>query len=700
MKPFPFLPVDICIIVTVGFFFLTLTLSEALKHNYYTKRDERSLIGPLGFPFGFLETGSYNLTVFDFQLSVPKKRHKHETHSRLLIDNGDSSESDTDSQSPSPMLSEVLDNIKGVGFLLKKFEDEASFNHYIAQVHSDPTLCVFQQYIDLKEADTMDDTIAQFYQDDGGFQYGDDIFQYDDYSGDYGINDDYNGDYDDDYDENFRRRVSKRQQVQRPRPRQLNNRILDEEGELQEQGYGEVIDAVQDGIYLDMLPRSRWRPHSPSVAYNFEAGQAGFYFLIYQVCYKDNSVENQKNENNFLDIHSRFELDFHFSNINMFGRKSYLSVGEMVLPYLFFCFSLLYAICLYLWFSNIRFIKDGKLGYFDVGDASSAGAVTISGNKFIPATPTIYPIHYLMGFLLTLKTLSLFFESIRYHYLGVTGHAMFFSAVYYTFAFLKGITLFTVIVLIGSGWSFVKPFLSEREKKMIFGVLILQVLNNIAIVILTQETEGENSFERWTAVLHLIDILCCCAVLLPIVWQVNQLEKNMEQNQHKEDDNDQRKGLEEDSFLDDNRFDDDEHIPEDEFDEIPMDEKNASNSENSGGDKNAAGGPSDSRMAAKLKLFRSFYILVIAYIYMTRIVVYLFAATLNYKHTWVRIFVVELTTLLFYTTVGYMFRPMNENPYLHLRRRQDSDALIASGEGQAAQVEMRKIDPATKISLD
>merc|ERR1712238_93458 len=169
-----------------------------------------------------------------------------------------------------------------------------------AQVHADPTLCVFQQYIDLKEADTMDDTIAQFYQDD--------------YSGDYGIDDDYHDDYHDDY-ENFRRRVSKRQQVQRPRPRQLNNRILDEEGELQEQGYGEVIDAVQDGIYLDMLPRSRWRPHSPSVAYKFEAGQAGFYFLIYQVCYKDNSVEHQKNENNFLDIHSRFELDFHFSNI-------------------------------------------------------------------------------------------------------------------------------------------------------------------------------------------------------------------------------------------------------------------------------------------------------------------------------------------------------------------------------------------------
>jgi hypothetical protein len=220
-----------------------------------------------------------------------------------------------------------------------------------------------------------------------------------------------------------------------------------------------------------------------------------------------------------------------------------------------------------------------------------------------------------------------------------------------------------------------------------------------AIVVLTQETEGETSFDTWTAILHLVDIICCCAVLIPIVWQVNQLEKNIEQNQHKaggggDGDEPMEGSAEEDSFLNDNRFDvdDDEHIPEDEFDEIPMDERNASNSEN-GGVKGSGGGPNDARMAAKLKLFRSFYILVIAYIYMTRIVVYLFAATLDYKHTWVRIFVVELTTVLFYTTVGYMFRPMNENPYLHLRRKQDS-------EGQVAQVEMRKIDPATKISLD
>ena len=97
----------------------------------------------------------------------------------------------------------------------------------------------------------------------------------------------------------------------------------------------------------------------------------------------------------------------------------------------------MYAICLYLWISNIRLIKDGKSGYFDVGDLPASSALTISGNKFIATTPTIYPIHYLMGFLLVLKTLSLLFESIRFHYLRVIGHALFFSAVYYTFAFLK-----------------------------------------------------------------------------------------------------------------------------------------------------------------------------------------------------------------------------------------------------------------------
>jgi len=652
-----------CLWLVVAVAFLALLPTEALKHNYYTRRDDRSLIGPLGFPFGFLDTGHYNLTVFDFQLSPTKKPHKHDSHShsRSLA-----AKDDTNCDSRTEMcLSDVLDNIKGVGFLLKKFEDEAAFNRYIAYIQDDPDRCIFQKYLDSKEKDmyVTDDSLEDdftFDDDyDEGAQFLDDDVLYDDFeAGDDGP----------------------RSRHQRRKLKLKRN--LDEE----QDGSGEVINAVQDGIYLDMLPRSHWKPNQASVAYDFRPGEAGFYFLMYQVCHKIDDGGSQNLNENIFDIHSRFELDFHFSNKDMFNHISYLSRGEMNLPWLFFAFSLMYAVCLYVWHSNIQLIKGGKPGYFDIGDGLGTAPPTIPGVSATPASPTIYPIHYLMGFLLALKFFSLLFEAIRYHYLRVTGHAVFFSAVYYSFAFLKGITLFTVILLIGSGWSFVKPFLTEREKKMILGVLILQVINNLAIVVLTQETEGEISFDRWTAILHLVDILCCCAVLMPIVWQVNQLEKNMEQNQHKgeEDNEDGIIGAEEDSFINKNndRFLEDDRISENEIDGISNNDVESS-----------ATLVPDARMVAKLKLFRSFYILVIAYIYMTRIAVYLFAATLNYKHTWIPVFVVELTTIFFYTAVGYMFRPMNENPHMHIRNRKSVDSGVS-------QVEMRKIDPGTKSALD
>jgi hypothetical protein len=225
---------------------------------------------------------------------------------------------------------------------------------------------------------------------------------------------------------------------------------------------------------------------------------------------------------------------------------------------------------------------------------------------------------------------------------------------------------------------------------MIMAILVLQVVNNIAIVVLTQETEGERSFDRWTAVLHLVDILCCCAVLIPVVWQVNQLEKNMEQDQHNDDDDEEETA----NLFDED--DDDDHVPEDEFENpAPISNGSVFHDGRRRTSTTSTRIP-DARLASKLKLFRTFYILVVGYIYITRIVVYLFATTLNYKHTWVRYFVVESVTIAFYATVGYLFRPMNENPYLHIRRRQD----VATGKGQGKEVELRKIDPSTKASLD
>jgi G protein-coupled receptor 107 len=237
------------------------------------------------------------------------------------------------------------------------------------------------------------------------------------------------------------------------------------------------------------------------------------------------------------------------------------------------------------------------------------------------------------------------------------GHAEFWAFVYYFFTFIKGVFLFTVILLIGTGWSFLKPFLNDAEKKVICLVLTLQVINNIALVILTNETTGEFGFSKWNATLHLVDILCCCAVLIPIIWQVNSLEKSLlgsggsSNNISNNQDGDNEAVEQQDKHQQLESYENDEQLQEEQMIDV---------------------GGENGRVLAKLKLFRSFYLLVVAYIYTTRILVYLFATTLNYKYLWIRYFVIELVTLCFYVVVGLMFRPMVENPYLSLKKDDDN----------------------------
>jgi hypothetical protein len=45
---------------------------------------------------------------------------------------------------------------------------------------------------------------------------------------------------------------------------------------------------------------------------------------------------------------------------------------------------------------------------------------------------------------------------------------------------------------------------------------------------------------------------------------------------------------------------------------------------------------------------------------------------LDYRHTWMRHFVIEAFTLAFYVTVGIQFRPMSENPYLTVKQDEAS----------------------------
>merc|ERR1711998_426084 len=114
---------------------------------------------------------------------------------------------------------------------------------------------------------------------------------------------------------------------------------------------------------------------------------------------------------------------------------------------------------------------------------------------------------------------------------------------------------------------------------------------------------GSQEWYTWRDVLHLVDIICCCAILFPIVWSIRHLRQAA-----------------------------------------------------------AADGKAEHNIM-KLTLFRQFYIMVVTYIYFTRIIVYLLAATLPFELVWMRTFFSEGATIIFYFVTGWKFKPAEDNPY-------------------------------------
>jgi hypothetical protein len=104
----------------------------------------------------------------------------------------------------------------------------------------------------------------------------------------------------------------------------------------------------------------------------------------------------------------------------------------------------------------------------------------------------IHKIHHLMTALVAFKSLTLLFEGVRYHFIRTLGHPTGWSILFYSLNFIKGMLFFTVILLIGMGWSMLKPFLNDREKKIMLVVLPLQVLFNIAIIVVSDSLLWNN----------------------------------------------------------------------------------------------------------------------------------------------------------------------------------------------------------------
>ncbi|KAJ7554105.1 hypothetical protein O6H91_06G125500 [Diphasiastrum complanatum] len=265
--------------------------------------------------------------------------------------------------------------------------------------------------------------------------------------------------------------------------------------------------------------------------------------------------------------------------------KDFLPVGQTQLPRLYFTFLLAYI---------------------------ALGALWIY--VCVKRKEVVHRIHILMGVLVFLKALNLLAEAEDKLYIKRTGSAHGWDIAFYIFGFFKGIMLFTVIVLIGTGWSFLKPFLQGKEKKILMIVIPLQVLANIANVVTEEKGPSTKDFFTWKQLFLLVDIICCCAVLFPTVWSIKHLREAA-------------------------------HT-----------------------DGKAA------KILVKLTLFRQYYIVVVSYIYFTRIIVFAFSTVTAYRYKWVTEFSSELATIAFYIFTGYKFRPVPHNPYFVLENDEEDEA--------------------------
>ncbi|GAA27936.2 protein GPR107 [Clonorchis sinensis] len=255
---------------------------------------------------------------------------------------------------------------------------------------------------------------------------------------------------------------------------------------------------------------------------------------------------------------------------------SYLSAGQRSLPLLYFVMFCVYLSASFIWFIYLRMSKNSK-----------------------------FRIHYLMFAVVLVKAVSLAFHGVNYYVIGKHGvHEEGWAVMYYITHIIRGALLFITILLIGAGWTFIKHMLTPRERNVFLIVIPLQILANVATVVIEESEAGTARYMMWRDIFIFVDLACCGAILFPVVWSIRHLQTASQ-----------------------------------------TDGKAAINLRN-------------------LRLFRHFYILVICYVYFTRVVAYLLTITVPFSYCWTVELFTESITFLFFVAVGYKFRPISDNPYL------------------------------------
>ncbi|KAI8341286.1 lung seven transmembrane receptor-domain-containing protein [Chlamydoabsidia padenii] len=226
----------------------------------------------------------------------------------------------------------------------------------------------------------------------------------------------------------------------------------------------------------------------------------------------------------------------------------------------------------------------------------------------------VFRAHWLMLILMVIIVVNKALQSAKYHYMKIGVLSGGWSIGFYVFASIKGLLSILIIVLLASGWMFIKPFLSSRDKSVISIVVPLQILANVASAIGGEAALGSAEWPFWNMLFPIIDLVACGIIL----WTILQTRKNL------------------------------------------------------GTGTTADGKETD--VMGKYKLWSSFYVVTLIYIYVTRIIVQLLQAILPFQYvSWFGEAVSEIATLSFYIFIGLKFRPYADNPYMQVANDPDEE---------------------------
>ncbi|KAM9082851.1 protein GPR107 isoform 3-T3 [Megaptera novaeangliae] len=358
--------------------------------------------------------------------------------------------------------------------------------------------------------------------------------------------------------------------------------------------------------------------------------QEGLYSLYFHKCSGSEIRSNDK---------FSFSLDIDITEKNP---DSYLSAGEIPLPKLYISMAFFFFLSGTIWIHILRKRRND-----------------------------VFKIHWLMAALPFTKSLSLVFHAIDYHYISSQGFPIEgWAVVYYITHLLKGALLFITIALIGTGWAFIKHILSDKDKKIFMIVIPLQVLANVAYIIIESTEEGTTEYGLWKDSLFLVDLLCCGAILFPVVWSIRHLQEASATD---------GKG----NFL----F----FPPGDSMGPLQQRANMKTGSH--------AGTPAAINLA-KLKLFRHYYVLIVCYIYFTRIIAFLLKLAVPFQWKWLYQLLDEMATLVFFVLTGYKFRPASDNPYLQLSQEEDDLEMESVVTTSGVMENMKKVKKVTNGSVE